>query len=724
MLTVSWKSDGVRVTDDANKTVRVEGRDWTRREETDVSITATLSGRAIGPDDPSAVVRATASRLTFPSVYVAAVSLDGMGQFRFGSCATNQRLPEGEYLLRIETNVRAFLRVNGPLRLDRDSGEQLTVQFPETSDLELAFASRVSRPAAKVTVPQTAAGVAAGLSTLGSANEVVSPDRTWPTLRGRPPLLGFGDSVSVPDAVEQAQADTDVSVIVPDDLSALLPVASLAAYLSADVRVESGTEPLVEVGDRTHRLGSDRLHRRASALLRRTFFLDCVARTAGPHGGPLSVTDTFDTLGLDAERLYETPIAERVRTYLAADFQQVADRFPDWHLSMHIAPTYEHVTVLPYLVDTLPFILPPRAEPLSESKWLEKSLTGGGFGPPSQTETLRGPTPGTADSEPVRGFGRRTASNVDLLDPELGPGRVHGWLAEGTPIDVFKATPEAYRHRDEALDDPGTGLSVTAVVNQMGRGFDDTTEMRTEHTTAVDHYRTRADELNADIRVERNVTTAELARIFESPTDLVHFVGHHEEAGLEGVDGFLDADSIDRSRARTFFLNACGSYPFGESLVRNGSIAGGVTLASITDSDAAAVGTTFARLLIHGYSLGRGLATAARSTIAPRDYLIVGDFTFRPSQSDSGSPSMRWVIPDGDDEFRVLVRTAPPLWAGAEFDDPLDNVTDRRYLCGEGQVFSVSRDRLCRYLSDNDAPVIYQDELYWAEELHDELRCG
>ncbi len=710
MLTVSTKADGVRVTDDANKTVRVQADGWDASGPTAVSVSGALADSPVGPDDPQAVVGARARRLTFPSVYAAAVSVDDDDQFQFGSSETSRKLPAGRYLLRIETNVRVFLRADGPVSLTRDSGERLRVAFPDPTDIELAFASHVSRPEATVTVPRTPAGVATGLATLGSANEVTSPDRTWPTLRGRPPLLTFGERKDVPAAVSEACADTNVNVIVPPELSELIPLASLVAYLSADITLEPDTQPTLELGDETHPLGPER----AARLLERTFYLDCVARTAGPHGGTLSVADTFDDLGLDAQRLYHASISERVRTYLSADYESVADRFPDWHLSMHVAPTYENARVLPYLVDNLPFVFRPEAEPLSESDWLEKSLTGGGFG---TGDLVRGP----GANEITRGFGRRTTSNVDLLDPELGPGRVHGWLAEGTPIDVFKATPSAYRHRDDALDDPGTGLSVTAVVNQIGRGFDDQAEMDTEHAAAVDHYRQRADELNAEITVERNVTTAELARIFESPTDIVHFVGHHEEAGLECVDGFLSPASLDRSRARTFFLNACGSYPFGEALVRSGSVAGGVTLASITDSDAATVGTTFARLLIHGYCLGRGLAAAARPTIAPRDYLIVGDATYRPSQSDSLSPSMRWVIPDGDDQFRVLVKRSPPRDIGAVYDDPLDEFSDRQYLFGDGAVFAVSRDRLCRYLCDNDTPVVYQKEMYWADELQEKL---
>ena len=760
MLTVSQKGDGVRVTDDANKTVRVRADDWTRREAVGVSVAHALAGSQIGPDDPEVVVSASASRLRFPAVYAAAVPLAGGDRTRFGGNVTHEELPPGEYLLRIETNVRVFCRVDGAITLERDRGESLRVSFPEPTALELAFASHVSRPDATVTVPRTPAGVATGLATLPSANEVVSPDRTWPTMRDRPPLLEFGEELSVPQSVRESAVDTGIEVVVPPELSALVPVASLVQYLSADVSIEAGTEPLVDLDGHTHRLGRAELSHAAARLLERTFYLDCVARGAGPHGGTLSVADTFDTLGLDADRLYDAPMAERVRTYLAADYRSVADRFPEWHLSMHIEPTYEHARTLPYLVGSLPFIFRPEGEPLSEREWLEKSLTGGGFGPPDQrsgSELLRGadasdgsqassagatagsqsdskasdrsgPVRGSSDRPTevtgprnVRGFGRRTAANVDLLDPELGPGRVHGWLAEGTPIDGFKALPAAYRHRDDVLDDPGTGLSVTAVVNEVNRTMVSNCEMSDEHEAAVEHYRTRADELTVDLTVERQVRTGDLARIFESSNDLVHFVGHHEDAGLECPDGFLSPSSIDRSGAQTFFLNACGSYPFGETLVRKGSVAGGATLSPVNDSNAARVGTTFARLLVQGYCMGRALAKAARHTIAPRDYLVVGDATFRASQSNDLAPPDVWIAPDGEDGFQVLKKTPSPWGIGGEQMSSSAGDESSHWLLGNSELLDFSHESLLDFLEMKSHPVIFRDEFYWPDELLREL---
>ena len=706
--------DGVRVTDDAKNTIRVRAADW-EPADVGVSVAATLNGRDVGPDDPSVVIGGRATRVEFPPVFVAAIPLTGEGQREFGGNLTELSLPDGEYLLRIDASVRVFLRVTGSMELHRESGEALWIEFPDRQAFELAFASHVDRPDGTVTVPKTPDGVARALSVLSGGNDTTSPDRTWPTMRGRAPLVRFGDTVSVPNTVATAVDETGIEVIVPPSLDALVPIASLVHYLGATVSVESDVTPRVTAGATTHELGDvASLPRAAADLLCRVFYLDCVARGAGPHGGTLSVADTFDQLGLDAQRLYEASLSERLQTYLSVDFESVRSEFPEWHLSMYVEPTYEHAATLPYLVDNVPFIFEPVGEPISEQEWLQLSLTGGGFSNPVETRSQRS------------SYGRREVSNIDLLQPTFGPGRTHGWLADGVPVGAFKTTPEAYRHRDDALDDPGERLSVTAVVNETDVGrvafaSNDGIGMQEEHEAAVDHYRTRAEQLNADIAVRENVTTGELARIFESHNDLVHFIGHHEDDGLDCTNGFLSADTLDRSRSRTFFLNACGSYPFGRELIRNGSVAGGVTFASVSDSDAANVGTTFARMLMLGYSINRGLAKAARFSIAPRDYAVIGDGTFQPSQSNSIAPLDAYVVPNGADSFQILLGGGQTPITGAKETGPLNDDEERKMLSGQTRLRTVDLNSLLEFLHSRESPVVFRRELYWPGELIREI---
>ena len=220
------------------------------------------------------------------------------------------------------------------------------------------------------------------------------------------------------------------------------------------------------------------------------FYLDCVVREAGPYGSGLSAASALEELEIDAEALYAAPTAERLEAYLAAPFDAVADRFPEWHLSMSIDPRYAHVPTLSHLLANVPHIRVAEATALDGTEWLDTSL-----------------------SE----FYRRDAgdvASVELVQPSLGPGRTHGWLADDVPIDAFKTVPEAYRNRSQYLDATGEPLSIVAILNDG--------DMREEHDEVADHYRERAAALDLDVTLEEHLTVDELAEVFESRTDLVH----------------------------------------------------------------------------------------------------------------------------------------------------------------------------------------------------------
>ncbi len=309
----------------------------------------------------------------------------------------------------------------------------------------------------------------------------------------------------------------------------------------------------------------------------------------------------------------------------------------------------------------------------------------------------------------------REVSNVDLVQPELGSSREHGWLADDVPIEVFKAFPEAYENRRKYLAREGSELTVAAVLNNA--------DMRAEHDHAIEHYELRADELNIDITIRENISVAELARTFEATHDLVHFIGHRESAGLECADGYLPTASLSESNARTFFLNACGSYPEGEALIRKGSIAGGVTFESVLDSEAARVGTTFARLMVLGFSVKRGLDYARRQLLMPKDYAVVGDGTHVLAQSDALVPPTRWLFRDGD-QFRILADNYEPWAHGSYMQSTLVGGTDRRHLLGHERVYTVDWSELQEYLDTAQAPIVYEEQLWWPDELRQELRRG
>lgn len=716
MIRLAHHDDGFRVTDPAKNTVRVRATDW----ETGVDaapITPALARHDMGPDEPETTLTGRATCVKFPPVYAVTTPVGEVDHSDFGGNVNELTLPPDDYLIRIEASVRVFLRVEASITLRRRNAEALWIEFPEPTAVSFAFSSHVDLPTDEIIVPETPEGVATALTALPAANETTSPDRTWPTLRNRPPAVRFGEETRLPESVFDGREDTGIEAILPPDLDALLPMASLVHYLGAEITVEPDADPLLDIDGREKRLGTgSRLTETASDILRRCFYLDCVARTAGPHGGPLSVERVFDTLELDAERLYDASLAERARTYLDRDFDSVAEAFPEWHLSMYVEPTYEHVGVLPHIVDTLPFFFHPTAEPLTKKKWLALGLTGSGY----ETFQLRGGSDPEDHATP--GKVGREVSNVNLVNPELRSGRTHGWLADGVPVDGFKSLPEAYKNRDNYLDNEDPELSVTVVVNDTrmtGPIFgEERPGMEEEREATVEHYERRAESLNIELTVRERVRDRELARIFESKNDLVHFVGHHTEDGLECSNRMLSADQIDRSRTQTFFLNACGSYPFGQALVRKGSVAGGVTFESIPDDDAFAVGSTFAGLITLGYSVSRGLAIASRQTFAPKDYAVVGDGTHRLMQSDSLVPPEMELLPTEEGSFEAIRKNMGPGWLGSEIHSSAlpDNTT---ILTGETNLMDLTESELLDTLKSRDSPTVFKGELYWPEELSD-----
>ena len=744
---------GFRVTDAANNTVRVEAASWAVGRDAP-SVAGALAASETGPDEPASTFGAEATRLSFPPVYAVATPVDRLDPTEFGGDARRRELPADDYLIRVEASVRVFLRVRGAVTLQRENADRLWVSFPEPTRVGIAVDSHVDPPGETVVVPETPRGVATGLSRLHSAVETTSPDRTWPTKRSRPPSLRFGDERDVPASVADDYEPTGVTYRAPPSLDALVPAASLIHYLGAAVTVEDDAEPALELPERRVPLAEyaadGAVGTAASALLRRVFYLDCVARGGGPHGGPLSVADTFDTVGLDAGRLYETPLAERVARYLDADFAAVRDRFPEWHLSVSVDPTYDHAAVLPALVSELPFLPAPSATTLDKKEWMAMSLTGAGDGglrgggsddsgrvddtASTATDTVstatdttesagdssgvvRGPEPGHT---PIPGAGGREVSNVDLLDPDLGPGRTHGWLAEGVPVGAYKALPAAYLNRDQYLDGPDDSLSVTLVVNDTemsNKFFSDGPGLHDEREASVEHYDRRSDALNIDVTVEENTRTAELARRFESRNDLVHFLGHHEEDGLGCTDGYLHPESVGHSNTETFFLNACGSYPFGQALVRKGSVVGGTTFESVPDEDAFEVGSMFARLMTLGYSVSRALTIASERAMAPKDYAVVGDGTHRVMQSDALVPPEIEVFRTEDGEFEVVRKTVDSGMFCAKRPKAFDSESEEFHLLGETTIYKVGKDKIEEMIEARDSPIRFSGDFIWPGEL-------
>ncbi|WP_313695786.1 hypothetical protein [Halorarum halobium] len=689
-MQVETTDGGLRATDAAKTTLSVGTEGWTPDAD-GPALGAALE--ALGVEEsriPSTVVSGRTRSLTFPPYSATVRSLGDGDGLAVTSRSGSVEVPDGRHVLRIGGAIRAELRFDGPATLSRVDYKHLVVTFERETPVTLGFHSSVATDAETVTVPRTVSGVATALSVLPTGYRTTTPDRTFPSMRGRGPDVAFGEAVSIPRSVRDRRESSDLELRLPAELSSLVTAAPLASYLGADVTVADGATPALLTPERRHEFPRLPLFQTAAAdLLRRVFFCDCLVRSAGPHGRELDEETHLDALGIDAEATYELPLPARVDRFLSAPFEEVSGRLPEWHLSMYVEPRFEHVPTLSHLLRDLPFVFLPDAEELAENEWLDRSL-----------------------SSFYRGAAGDVAA-VDLVGPNLGPGRTHGWLADGVPIDVFKTLPEAYGNRAAFLDAAGEPISIVAVLNDSA--------MREEYDDAADHYEERATELNIDIEVREHLTVAELARTFEERHDLVHYIGHCETDGLRCADGHFSAESLAESNAQTFFLNACGSYEEGEQLVRKGSVAGGVTFDEVLDGQAATVGTTFARLMTLGYSIERALDAARRRIMTGKDYAVVGDGTHVLTQTDTLVPPDTEIAGEpGDEEFTVTYCVDGPRLPGATHHCHLRD-DEGCSLLRTTEEYEVTAAELREFLSYSENPIVHDGDLRWREEIEERL---
>jgi len=649
---VEWSETepGLRATDAAGRNVTVRLQGWER------GATAHEFSRR-----PDAVVAGTVRRIDLPDASSVLAAIDGPDPRIEGTTA----IGDGRYRLRVDTDPAVGLRFDGPATLRTD--RSVSLEFGAPRRVSVGLFGRLVTPDTTVTVPPTPAGFARAVTHAAAALRTTDPARSLPAMRCYPPRIAFGD-LEVPATVAAATPETAIEIAVPETVEAVLTAAPLSYYLGADLTV--GTDP-----PRLLAPGIDRslapLAERAPALLRRVFWLDALVRRH-PDGATPEELSLLDAVDLDAATARDAPPADRLRRYLSAPFERIADDLPRWHLAVYVAPTVENARALPHLLDRLATVHLPEAEPLPARELMERSLD----------DFYRGDVP-----------------TADVQRPSLADASLHGWLAPGTPVDVFTATPSAFDHRLDALADASPPPSVTVVLNEP--------RMAGEDTTVADCYREAG---ASEVTVRRRLSREALAAVFAEGPDLLHFIGHCETGGLQCTDGFLGAADIPENNVETFFLNACGSFREGRRLVRTGSVTGGVTYRSVLDEQAATVGETFARLVLSGFCVERAVRLARRRVMMGKDYAVVGDGTH--SLAGTGVPRVAEVT-STERGYRLVCR------------DGLDRAGETHTVtCGgdertrfRGTPVSVDGADLAAFLEGRSLPVVLDGEFYWSEDL-------
>jgi hypothetical protein len=642
---------------------------------------------------PASIPRATTdcvggrtSRLRVPGTDPTVAGLDCDAQYTLTSAS---ELPDGAFLLSVTVQTaggareasplakqqgRVHVRFDGPASLRPTEGGTV-LSLWDSQHVAVGVGESTSIGPAHIQVPETTEGLATGISLMSAAHHTLSPSRSHPGQRGHPPLLTTGDDTTIPTELANTNPETGIEIRAPACVESLFVLAPLAYYLGADVTVGDRARAVLtaEGTDVHHEFGPfPDFQDEVGSMVQRLFYLDCLVRRMNPESNP----ELLDRCSLDLETVRSLSPAGRLERYLATPDGAVDAAVPEWHLSTHTQPSLERARCLPFLLDKLSLIYLSNGSELERCDLLEKTLSD------SYTRGAAGPTA--------------------MVEPSGGVGRVHGWLAPGTPIDAFKTTPSAYENRYRYRKKETDRLQLSVVLNDM--------EMSDERHAVSEIY--RAADLPMDVTVTDQLTTAELADVFESENDFVHFIGHCEDEGLCCPDGTLATASLSESRTRTFFLNACGSYQQGLDLIEQGSVAGAVTFADVLDSHAAMVGTAFARLLSNGFSIQRALQLARRRIMMSKDYAVVGDGTYAllPGPKDP----VVLMVGETDGGYNITCEVMTPQGAGESYDLPIDGAMA---LNGTATEHTVSAATLVETLESNSLPVIFDGDFHWSEDL-------
>jgi hypothetical protein len=688
--------DGVRIVDP------IESSQFTLLTPTDVEPTETTTDDFYFPVDTAATI--CTAEIETPYL------VDIWIRDRAGNLVTQSTNEEpisvgpGQYNLEISSaQLKLYLAVDGGLSV-QSRDDRMYIAFDETRCVTVGVRSLHEQPAATITTTDEPEDLLAAISAFGSALKTTTCERSFPTLRGHPPLLERGDELDIPEALESP--DTGIRIEIPPDREYIYPVASLAYYLGATV--EPGPEPRLYADGETFSLTADGdFESTAARVLKHVFLMDCVTRTEGYYTVDLHEREVVEReVDLDFAALYDRPLAEQVRTYLSIPYGTIAEAVPRWKLTADVISDPEHVETLPFLANDLAVIRCPTCTDIeSRSVHSGPTTVEDFFGSP---ETARG---GLARS--IRSYRSESESEERPFEEHVfrPPGTdsiEQTYVGEGITLGASKMTVDAYYRRlDYELSD-STRTKVIVVCNER--------EMNDENVVS-EIYGTR-EWLDFDITIKKNLTTTEMESVLATDADFLHYIGHVDGEGIRCDNGWLDCRRLDNVEISAFLLNACKSYEQGHALIEKGAIGGIVTIADLLNKTATKLGQILAHLLDGGFSLFTAIALLERCSVVGNHYLIVGDGNTQVVESRSGTPYLA-SVERKDDHFSVLFEFYPSrnYGPGSMVTPKMEGYGKKHITGGTTSPFTVSRKSLTDILSLHGFPVEFDNSIYWSDKF-------
>ena len=665
-------------------------------------------------------VEVTATRLRTPfllNVWVRDLEGNVVAEFDPNEGATE--VPAGSYTLEFNSlPMKLYARVDGTGFHVIPGEESVDLLFDPDTEIRVGARSFHSQPGRTLTTTSDPRDLMDAVSLFGNAMKTWSAERTFPTLRGHPPLLELADEPDLPGGA--TPPDNGIRLTVPAAHEWLYPVVPLGYWLGATI--EPG-EPALHVDGWTYPLGvasgydgdtrREAFERHVRDILQFTFQFDCAVR--GFYDVELDIERRIESaeLPLDLDRLAEASLADRIKTYLeldgsVADLEEKVGR-PDWRLTADVEPEPRRATTTPFLARDLAVVRCPSESVIANatqeatkqniftrSKSAGSSISEAGA---AGSALMRS----SSSSKPVS----ETTDRERVLDLPEAESMSQAWVGDGFAVGAAKATTKSYLQRLEKRAEGNSCIDINVVVND---------EEMAEEADVSDIYGTR-DHLNFDINLQRDLTKSELAAMFEHDTDFIHYIGHVDPEGFDCADGHLDAGQVGDVGADTFVLNACSSYEQGQRLVNNGAIAGVVTLKDVISSMATKIGRTIARLLNYGFPIGSATNLIQATMFSGGHYAVVGDSNATLAQSTGGAPSVKKIDICDNGKFKISIRKFAN-WTHdiGSMSVPYLNTSDSGYIIpGESGTWVVDSESLEKELNDRMTPVIAGGEFHWSK---------
>ncbi|WP_276246351.1 hypothetical protein [Haladaptatus sp. YSMS36] len=672
----------------------IERRHYSLLTDTPVTPRATDAEQFLFPVDEA--VSITTTQVTLPTVIPVYVR-DAAGQMLAeAEHFANEDLPAGDYSLELCAPMKIYLRTTGPLTITGDA-QQLHISFAQPTEVLVGARSHHKHPAATITTTEDPFDMMAAISAFGSALKTTSAERSYPTLRGHPPLVELGDELHIPEGL--VRPDTGISIEIPPEPGYIFVAAPLAYYLGAELVPGVAARILTDTGFE-YPLGDTLFdfENTVEALLQHVFFLDCITRTEGFYKLNLHERHEVESVvDIDFAALYDQPLAVQLEAYLSIPFETLDPFLPEWKLTSHVSLSATSIETLPFLVDDLAIVRTPQAERVEQDA-AQMALV---------DEFLR-------DGNFMRSGTAASAAPSSYVKPQTARSLEQAWIGEGAPLGASKTTTQAFHNR-LARDLSDGDIDITVVCNDP---------QMDEERDIVDRVYGSRSELLFDIEIKHNLTTEELAAVLQTPTEFLHYIGHIDSEGFECVDGKLDVTTLDEVGVDAFFLNACSSYEQGMALIEKGAIGGIVTLSDVINSGAVKIGGTVARLLNGGFPLASALEVAKGESIVGGQYAVVGDGSLAVAQAESGIPLL-WDLERVDDEtYTVTMKTFPTTDRGMGSLVVPYIQENGQYFLGSGRIdpFEVHRSELLQLFLLEDFPVRIDGQLRWSSDItHSEL---